>query len=40
MDIQPTELKGCTKHVELQHREHMEYDGMNKGAVNKDGKHQ
>ncbi len=39
MDWQPTELKGCAKHIEPQHKEHMEYDGMNKGVVNQDGRH-
>ncbi len=39
MDWWPTELKGCTKHVELQHKEHMEYDGMNKDVVNQNEKH-
>jgi len=37
---QPTKLKGCAKHVELRHKKHMEYDGMNGGMVNQDGKHQ
>jgi hypothetical protein len=37
---QPTELKGCAKHVEFQHKEHMESDDMNKGMVNQNGKHQ
>jgi len=36
----PTKLKRCAKHVEFQHKEHMEYDDMNKGMVNQDGKHQ
>jgi len=31
------ELKGCAKHVENQHKEHMEYDGMSKGMVNQGG---
>jgi hypothetical protein len=29
MDWQPTELKGCAKHVEPWHREHTEYDDIN-----------
>jgi len=39
MDQWPTKLKGCTKHAEPQHREHMEYDGMSRGMVNQGGKH-
>jgi hypothetical protein len=39
MDQQPIELKGCAKHVEPKHGEHTEYDDMNKGVVNQDGKH-
>ncbi len=39
MDQWLTELKGCIKHVEPQHKEHMECDGMNKDVVNRDGKH-
>jgi hypothetical protein len=39
MDRQPTELKGCTNHVEPRHKEHMEYDGMSMGMVNQGGKH-
>jgi hypothetical protein len=37
MDRQPTKLNGCTKHIELQHREHMECDSMSKDMVNQDG---
>jgi len=40
MDWRPIELKGCVKHVELQHEKHMEYDGMNKDVVNQDENHQ
>ncbi len=39
MDWQSTKLKGCATHVKLQHRKHMEYDGMNGGVVNQDGTH-
>jgi len=39
MDQQPTKLKGCAKHVKFWHKKHMEYDGMNRGMVNQDGKH-
>jgi hypothetical protein len=39
MDQWPIELKGCTKHAEFRHKEHMEYDGMSGGVVNQDGKH-
>ncbi len=35
----PTKSKGCAKHVEFQHRKHTEYDDMNKGMVNQNGKH-
>jgi hypothetical protein len=34
MAQQLTKLKGCTKHVEPWHEEHMEYDGMIRGVVN------
>ncbi len=40
MDRQSIELKGCARHIEPLHREHMEYDGMNVGVVNQDGKYQ
>jgi hypothetical protein len=40
MDGRPTKLKGCTKHVKPRHDEHMEYDDMNEGVVNQNGKHQ
>jgi hypothetical protein len=30
--------KGCVKHDELWHKEHIEYDGMNEGMVNQDEK--
>jgi hypothetical protein len=40
MDWWPTKLNGCTKHIEPQHREHMECDGMNRDIVNQYGKHQ
>ncbi len=40
MNQQLTTLNGCTKHAEPKHGEHMEYDDMNKGLVNQDGKHQ
>jgi hypothetical protein len=39
MDRQPTELKGCAKHTKVRHKEHMAYDGMNRGVINKNGKH-
>ncbi len=39
MDLQPTKLKGCTKHVELQHEKHMECDGISGDMVNQDGRH-
>jgi hypothetical protein len=39
MDQQPTKLKGCVKHVELRHKEHVEYDSMSGGMVNQGGKH-
>ncbi len=32
-------LKGYTKHVKIQHEEHMEYNGMSWGMVNKNGNH-
>ncbi len=35
MDQWPIELKGYTKHVKPCHKEHMEYNGMNWGVVNK-----
>jgi len=38
MDQWSTKLKGCAKHIEPQHKEHMEYDGMNKSMVNQGGK--
>ncbi len=34
VDQRPIELRGCAKHVEPQHREHMEYDDMNRGVEN------
>jgi hypothetical protein len=39
MDRMPIELKGYAKHVKPWHKEHMEYDGTNKGIINQDGKH-
>jgi hypothetical protein len=39
MDRQSTKLKGCVKHVECQPGKHIEYDSMNGGMVNQDGKH-
>jgi hypothetical protein len=32
------QAKECTKHAELRHREHMEYDGMSGGMANQGGK--
>jgi len=40
MDWRPIELKGFIKHTKLWHEKHMEYDGMSRGVVNQDGKHQ
>jgi hypothetical protein len=40
IDQWPTELKGCTKHTEFRHGEHMECGGMNGDMVNQDEKHQ
>jgi len=40
MDRWRTKLKGRTKHAKLWHKKRMEYDGMNKGVANQDGKHQ
>jgi hypothetical protein len=34
MDRRLTKLKGCTKHIEPQHIEHMECDGMSGEVVN------
>jgi hypothetical protein len=34
----PYKLKHCSRHVEHQHEEHMEYGGMIKGMVNPYGK--
>jgi hypothetical protein len=39
MDRRPTVLRGCAKHAEPEHTEHMEYDGMSKGMVHQGGKH-
>jgi len=39
MDRQPIEVKGFIKHTEPRREKHMEYDGMNGGVVNQDGKH-
>jgi hypothetical protein len=39
MDQQPTELKGCAKHIEPRHKEHVECDGMSGDVLNQDGKH-
>ncbi len=38
MDQWLTELKGYAKHAKPPHGEYMEYDGMNEGMVNEDGK--
>jgi hypothetical protein len=39
MDQWPTELKRYAKHVKPQHEEHMEYNNMSWGVVNKNGNH-
>jgi hypothetical protein len=40
MDQWPIELKGCAKHAEPWHGDHMECDDMSGDVVNQDGKHQ
>jgi len=32
-------LKGCAKHVEPCHKEHMKYNAMSRDMINQDGKH-
>lgn len=40
MDRWRTKPKERTKHAKLWHKKHMEYDGMNRGVANQDGKYQ